>query len=96
MSEAETRQRHAAADLIIQLVEAQRARVAEAEVRVAEAEAGRAAAGAEASAWRLRALAAEGMLGLYSLLILLVLSPHTTSLILSLLILLYTSVLTLL
>ena len=61
VSEAESRQRHAAADLIIQLVEAQRARVAEAEVRVAEAEAGRAAAGAAASEWRLRALAAEGI-----------------------------------
>jgi hypothetical protein len=62
VSEAEARQRHAAADLIIQLVEAQRARVAEAEVRVAAAEAGRAAATAEASEWRLRALAAEGRL----------------------------------
>ena len=80
MSEAEARQRHAAADLIIQLVEAQRARVAEAEARVAEAEAGRAAAAAEASEWRLRALAAEGILLAYELLMhtSLILSPHTT------------------
>ena len=81
MSAAEARQRHAAADLIIQLVEAQRGRVAEAEVRVAEAEAGRAAAAAETSEWRLRALAAEGVLVLCSLRILLYTSllilPHT-------------------